>query len=84
MLRNEFPAPSPSPEPELPLILQRSEADVFVEVMSKAALIVKAKVDGDLADLGVLMLERLARGLNAQLHDEGLRAASEGLNEFAV
>jgi hypothetical protein len=75
---------SSSSEPELPLILQRGEADVFVEVVGEAALVVEAEVGGDLADLRVFVLEGLARGLDAELHDEGLRAAAEGLDEFAV
>lgn len=57
---------------------------MFVEVVGEAALVVEAEVGGDLADLGVLVLEGLARSLDAELHDEGLGAATEGLDEFPV
>ncbi len=52
--------------------------------MGKAALVAKAEIRGDLADLSILMLKGLAPSLNAELHNESLRAAPKGLNKFPV
>jgi chemotaxis response regulator CheB len=69
---------------KLALEAQRGHPHQFVEVMSKAALVTKAEIHGNLADLSVLMLKGLAPSLDTEFHDESLRAATKGLDKFPV
>jgi len=57
---------------------------MLLKGLGESALRAKAKGAGDLADLGGLLLERLASGLDTELHDEGLGARPESLQEFAM
>ena len=73
-----------SPQPELLQVLQWGEAHVAVEVVGERALVAEAEITGHFGDLCAFFLQRLAGGLDAQFHDEGLRAGSKGLDELAV
>lgn len=57
---------------------------MLVEVLSESALIAKAEAASDFSDSGIVALESFARGLDAEFHDEGLRAAAEGFNELPM
>lgn len=52
--------------------------------LREGALVAEAEARGDFADLRTLLLQRFTRGLDAQLDDERLRTAAEGLDELPV
>ena len=64
--------------------MQRRHAHVPVKVLGEGALIAEAKLATYFGDLSALFLKGFAGGLDAELHDEGLRAGTEGLNELPV
>ena len=69
---------------ELSLILQRSDAHVAAELGGEGALVVEAKVEGDVGDLGTGFAERVAGGLDAGLDEVVLRGDAEAVFELAV
>jgi hypothetical protein len=75
---------SPPHESELALEAQWGHAHELMEVVGEAALITETEISGYLADLGILVLEGLASGLDSDFHDEGLRATAKGLHKLPV
>ena len=65
-------------------VMQGRHAHVPVKVLGEGALIAEAEFATDFSDLSALFLEGFAGGLDAELHDEGLWAGTEGFNELPV
>jgi len=64
--------------------MQGRHAHVPVKVLGEGALIAEAELATYFGDLSALFLEGFAGGLDAELHDEGLRAGAKGLDELPV
>jgi hypothetical protein len=64
--------------------MQGRHAHVPVKVLGEGALIAEAELATYFSDLSALFLKGFAGGLDAELHDEGLRAGSKGFDELPV
>src|SRR4051795_3697728 len=71
-------------QPKPPLVLERRQANVLLEQLREGALAAKTVGACHFVDLRVFALQRFARGLDAQLHDERLRTAAEGAHELPM